>query len=199
MLQEYSTIIAASGSLSSPGLACLHISTLKGNLQLMGLLLRSGADINVQVVHGLVGEGSWPWHCQLYCSVHLPQISVLRSLCTLPVSGSWFPRRLQVRWGMGPGGHQTPKWTFPAPCRSLSRSAWWQAEGRASRSPSGWWQVPIVIQSVRPIGVPSPRPGPYTGSCRGGTKCEPILTHWALPFPGRHKWKDAPAPGSGEP
>ncbi|KAM9154462.1 NF-kappa-B inhibitor epsilon [Pangshura tecta] len=30
------------------GLACLHISTLKGNLQLMKLLLRSGADINVQ-------------------------------------------------------------------------------------------------------------------------------------------------------
>uniref|UniRef100_A0A8C3SPE2 NFKB inhibitor epsilon n=1 Tax=Chelydra serpentina TaxID=8475 RepID=A0A8C3SPE2_CHESE len=30
------------------GLACLHISTLKGNLRLMGLLLRSGADINVQ-------------------------------------------------------------------------------------------------------------------------------------------------------
>nr|XP_006126612.1 NF-kappa-B inhibitor epsilon [Pelodiscus sinensis] len=30
------------------GLACLHISTLKGNQQLMGLLLHSGADINVQ-------------------------------------------------------------------------------------------------------------------------------------------------------
>ncbi|XP_074844658.1 NF-kappa-B inhibitor epsilon [Carettochelys insculpta] len=30
------------------GLACLHISTLKGNLQLMELLLQSGADINVQ-------------------------------------------------------------------------------------------------------------------------------------------------------
>uniref|UniRef100_A0A8C8RBY6 NFKB inhibitor epsilon n=1 Tax=Pelusios castaneus TaxID=367368 RepID=A0A8C8RBY6_9SAUR len=30
------------------GFACLHISTLKGNLRLMGLLLRNGADINVQ-------------------------------------------------------------------------------------------------------------------------------------------------------
>uniref|UniRef100_A0A8D0L5T0 NFKB inhibitor epsilon n=1 Tax=Sphenodon punctatus TaxID=8508 RepID=A0A8D0L5T0_SPHPU len=30
------------------GLTCLHISTMKGNLQLMALLLRSGANINVQ-------------------------------------------------------------------------------------------------------------------------------------------------------
>ncbi|KAL8185654.1 UNVERIFIED_CONTAM: hypothetical protein K2H54_056690 [Gekko kuhli] len=30
------------------GLTCLHISTLKGNLQLMALLVKSGADINVQ-------------------------------------------------------------------------------------------------------------------------------------------------------
>ncbi|XP_026537071.1 NF-kappa-B inhibitor epsilon [Notechis scutatus] len=30
------------------GLTCLHISTLKGNLQLMALLVQNGADINVQ-------------------------------------------------------------------------------------------------------------------------------------------------------
>ncbi|XP_066467693.1 NF-kappa-B inhibitor epsilon [Tiliqua scincoides] len=30
------------------GLTCLHISTLKGNLQLMALLVKNGADINVQ-------------------------------------------------------------------------------------------------------------------------------------------------------
>ncbi|XP_042301679.1 NF-kappa-B inhibitor epsilon isoform X1 [Sceloporus undulatus] len=30
------------------GLTCLHISTLKGNLQLMTLLVKNGADINVQ-------------------------------------------------------------------------------------------------------------------------------------------------------
>nr|XP_020640707.1 NF-kappa-B inhibitor epsilon [Pogona vitticeps] len=30
------------------GLTCLHISTLKGNLQLMALLVKKGADINVQ-------------------------------------------------------------------------------------------------------------------------------------------------------
>ncbi|KAJ6664727.1 hypothetical protein lerEdw1_006300 [Lerista edwardsae] len=30
------------------GLTCLHISTLKGNLQLMALLVKNGADINIQ-------------------------------------------------------------------------------------------------------------------------------------------------------
>ncbi|XP_026551364.1 NF-kappa-B inhibitor epsilon [Pseudonaja textilis] len=30
------------------GLTCLHISTLKGNLQLMALLVQNGADINIQ-------------------------------------------------------------------------------------------------------------------------------------------------------
>ncbi|KAJ7340941.1 hypothetical protein JRQ81_004228 [Phrynocephalus forsythii] len=30
------------------GLTCLHISTLKGNLQMMALLVKNGADINVQ-------------------------------------------------------------------------------------------------------------------------------------------------------
>lgn len=40
------------GSLSclpTPGLACLHISTLKGNIRMMSLLLKSGANIDVQV------------------------------------------------------------------------------------------------------------------------------------------------------
>lgn len=35
--------------LFTPGLSCLHISTLKGNLHLMALLVQNGADINVQV------------------------------------------------------------------------------------------------------------------------------------------------------
>lgn len=31
------------------GLACLHISTLKGNIPMMSLLLESGANIDVRV------------------------------------------------------------------------------------------------------------------------------------------------------
>ncbi|XP_025053607.1 NF-kappa-B inhibitor epsilon [Alligator sinensis] len=45
------------------GLTCLHISTLKGNLQLMTLLLRSGADINVQ--EGT--SGKTPLHLAVEC------------------------------------------------------------------------------------------------------------------------------------
>jgi len=45
------------GSLSClpvPGLACLHISTLKGNIPMMSLLLESGANIDVRVRLGTV-------------------------------------------------------------------------------------------------------------------------------------------------
>lgn len=38
--------------LPTPGLACLHISTLKGNIQMMSLLLESGAYVDVQVRQG---------------------------------------------------------------------------------------------------------------------------------------------------
>lgn len=38
--------------LPTPGLACLHISTLKGNIEMMSLLLQSGANIDVQVRTG---------------------------------------------------------------------------------------------------------------------------------------------------
>lgn len=44
------------GSLSClpiPGLACLHISTLKGNIPMMSLLLESGANIDVRVRLGM--------------------------------------------------------------------------------------------------------------------------------------------------
>ena len=51
-----------------PGLACLHISTLKGNIPMMSLLLESGANIDVRVRLGMVrclgkaGHGAWlPW------------------------------------------------------------------------------------------------------------------------------------------
>lgn len=37
-----------------PGLACLHISTLKGNIPMMSLLLESGANIDVRVRLGMV-------------------------------------------------------------------------------------------------------------------------------------------------
>lgn len=36
-----------------PGLACLHISTLKGNIPMMSLLLESGANIDVRVRLGI--------------------------------------------------------------------------------------------------------------------------------------------------
>lgn len=40
--------------LSITGLACLHISTLKGNIPMMSLLLESGANIDVRVRLGTV-------------------------------------------------------------------------------------------------------------------------------------------------
>uniref|UniRef100_G1NE98 NFKB inhibitor epsilon n=1 Tax=Meleagris gallopavo TaxID=9103 RepID=G1NE98_MELGA len=45
------------------GLACLHISTLKGNIQMMSLLLQSGANIDVQ--EGT--SGKTPLHMAVEC------------------------------------------------------------------------------------------------------------------------------------
>ncbi|NXG27366.1 IKBE inhibitor, partial [Dromaius novaehollandiae] len=45
------------------GLACLHISTLKGNIQMMSLLLQSGANIDVQ--EGT--SGKTPLHLAVEC------------------------------------------------------------------------------------------------------------------------------------
>ncbi|KAI6071734.1 NF-kappa-B inhibitor epsilon [Aix galericulata] len=43
------------------GLACLHISTLKGNIEMMSLLLQRGANIDVQVRTGCRADVPRPW------------------------------------------------------------------------------------------------------------------------------------------
>nr|XP_009918903.1 PREDICTED: NF-kappa-B inhibitor epsilon [Haliaeetus albicilla] len=48
---------------SAAGLACLHISTLKGNIQMMSLLLESGANIDVR--EGT--SGKTPLHLAVEC------------------------------------------------------------------------------------------------------------------------------------
>ncbi|XP_026700409.1 NF-kappa-B inhibitor epsilon [Athene cunicularia] len=57
------------------GLACLHISTLKGNIPMMSLLLESGANINVR--EGT--SGKTPLHLAVECHNHRAVQFLLRN------------------------------------------------------------------------------------------------------------------------